>query len=100
MEGIEAAPEPPQTHEEVAALSFPKPYMKDWKPPDKVGALLRSQATHQAWLDRISAKVKPKARIPVENSWGETYAAISHCQYDAEVVCQASGPSPSSAARG
>ena len=65
------APEPPQTHEEVAALSFPKPYVKDWKPPEKVGALLRSQAKHQAWLDRISAKVKTKASMPVENSWGK-----------------------------
>ena len=63
--------EPPQTHEEVAALSFPKPYVKDWKPPAKVEALMRSQAKQQALLDRISAKVKTKLKIPVENSWGK-----------------------------
>src|SRR5271163_3977922 len=43
------APEPPQTSEEVATFSVPKPYVKDWKPPAKVDALMRSQAKHQAW---------------------------------------------------
>ena len=65
------APEPPQTHEEVAAFSLPKPYAEDWKPPAKVDALMRSQARQQAWLDRTSAKVKTKAKIPLENSWGK-----------------------------
>lgn len=65
------APEGPQTHEEVAAFSIPKPYMNDWKPPAKVDALMRSQAKQQAFLDKSSAKVKTKVKIPVENSWGK-----------------------------
>src|SRR2546423_4505710 len=65
------APEPPQTHEEVAAFSFPKQYVDGWKPPAKVQALMRSQARQQVWLDRSSAKVKTKAKIPAENSWGK-----------------------------
>jgi hypothetical protein len=65
------APEPPQTHDEVAALSFPKPYVKDWKPPAKVDALMRSQARQQEWLDRTSVKVRTKVKIPAENSWGK-----------------------------
>ena len=65
------APEPPQTHQEVAAFSPPRPHVKDWKPPAKVDALLRSQSRQQAWLDKLSAKVKTKTEIPVENSWGK-----------------------------
>lgn len=65
------APEPPQTSEEVATFSVPKPYVKDWKPPAKVDALMRSQAKQQAWLDKMSAKVKTKVKIPAENSWGK-----------------------------
>lgn len=65
------APEVPQTHEEVAAFSVPKPYTPDWKPPPKVDALMRSQAKHRAFLAKISAKVQPKVKIPAENSWGK-----------------------------
>lgn len=65
------APEAPQTHEEVAAFSVLKPYTTDWKPPPKVEALMRSQAKHRAFFDRISAKVQPKVKIPAENSWGK-----------------------------
>jgi hypothetical protein len=65
------APEPPQTHEEVAAFSAPKLYVKEWKPPARVDALMRSQAKYQSYLNKTSTKVKTKVKIPVENSWGK-----------------------------
>jgi Complex 1 protein (LYR family) len=63
----------PQDHTAVEALLDNHTYSRDWKPPLKVQALMRSQTVNSDQFDRTvwgSFRLRPTPNIPEKNTWG------------------------------
>ena len=63
-------PEGPQTSEEVANFKSVRPFLRRWRPPPKVDALIRSHNRQQIWLEHVS-KIRLEVKTPAENIWGK-----------------------------
>ena len=63
-------PESPQTSEEVAKFRSARPFLRQWRPPPRVDALIRSHNKQQIWLEHVN-RIRSEVKIPAENIWGK-----------------------------
>lgn len=65
------APEIPQNSDELERVVLHDTYTREWKPPARLLALLKSQSKEVAYLGESKRRIRPDLVIPAKNLWDE-----------------------------
>ena len=65
------APEIPQNNDELERVVLHDTYTREWKPPARLLALLKSQSKEVAYLGESKRRIRPDLVIPAKNLWDE-----------------------------